>query len=82
MPAGSLNHAKRSPANAQSNRITVLDNGKVDWDWFDDPSPEPLAVAGSVLWSRSGLPKSPWRYPIVMCHVTSYTAMKEGTLRP
>jgi hypothetical protein len=81
MPGQSLDHAKPSLGTVQSNRIAVLDNGKVDRDWFDDRSPEPPAIAGRLLWPRSGLPPrrcptgnllgrllSPGRDPIVSRH--------------
>jgi hypothetical protein len=41
MPDQSLHHAIRSPSTVQSHRIAVLDNGKVDRDWFNDRRPEP-----------------------------------------
>ena len=58
MSGRSLNHAKRSPGTVRSNRIAVLDNGKLDCDWFDDRNPQSPATA-PVLWPRSGGPKSP-----------------------
>ena len=62
MPGRSLNHAKRSSGTVQSSCIAVLDNGKLDRDWFDDRSPQSPAIA-PVLWPRSGVPQSPRRYP-------------------
>jgi hypothetical protein len=62
MPGRSLNHAERSPGTVQSNRIAVLDNGKLDRDWFDDWRSQSPAIA-PVLWPRSGALKSPRCYP-------------------
>ena len=62
MPGRSLNHAKRSPGTVQSNRIAVLDNGKLDRDWFDDCGSQSPAFA-PVLWPRSAVPQSPRCYP-------------------
>jgi hypothetical protein len=53
MPGRSLNHAKRSPGTVQSNRIAVLDNGKLDRDWFDDCSSHQPQSCGRGLEYRN-----------------------------
>jgi hypothetical protein len=59
----SLHHAIRFPSTVQSHRITVLDNGKVDRDWFNDRRPEPPPIAGPVVRPNSALAKSPQCHP-------------------
>ena len=69
MPGRSLNHAKRSPGTVQSNRIAVLDNGKLDRDWFDDGSSQSPAIA-PILWPRSGGRNRRGAIQLVTRHVT------------
>ena len=69
MPGRSFNHAKRSPGIVESNRIAVLDNGKLDRDWFDDCSLQSPAIA-PALWPRSGYRNRRGAIQPVTRHVT------------